>query len=66
MKLSDAKLKGLKPKSSVYRIADGEVNCLSLEVRTSGAKLWRLRFKKPDGKYSMISLGEYPEVSLAK
>ena len=66
MKLSDAKLKGLRPQDSIYRIADGEVNGLSIEVRITGSRCWRFRFKKPDGKYSMISLGEYPEISLAK
>ena len=64
MKLSDTKLKGLKPQSKVFRIADGEVSGLSIEVRPTGKKLWRFRFNKPDGKATMISLGEYPDVSL--
>lgn len=52
----------LKPKEKPYKVSDG--NQLSLLVEPAGAKLWRLRYTF-DGKEKMLSLGSYPEVSLA-
>lgn len=45
-----------------YRIADQGGLCI--EVRSTGAKLWRVRYRFA-GKASMISLGEYPIIGLA-
>lgn len=59
--LTDAKLRVLKPRQSVYRIADGQG--LAIEVRTTGARLWRFRYRF-SGIANMLSLGEYPGVSL--
>jgi integrase len=64
MKLTFTKIEALKARNKVYRVNDGRGLCL--EVRTNGSKIWRFRFKKIDGKYSMISLGQYPEVSLSE
>lgn len=61
--LTDAKLRGLKAKERLYRVADS--NGLAIEVSTSGAKLWRYRYRFA-GKASMAALGEYPAVSLAE
>jgi Arm DNA-binding domain len=52
----------LKPKEKPYRVSDG--NQLSVLVEPAGAKLWRLRYIF-DGKEKMLSLGSFPEVSLA-
>lgn len=60
--LNDTKIKQLKPRDKMYRVADHSGLCL--EVRTNGTKLWRFRYRFL-GKASMISLGEYPIVSLA-
>lgn len=46
-----------------YRIADQGGLCI--EVRSTGAKLWRVRYRFA-GKASMISLGEYPIIGLAE
>lgn len=59
--LTDTKLRALKPRESVYRIADA--NGLCIEVRPTGAKLWRYRYRYT-GKARMLALGEYPSVSL--
>ena len=59
--LTDTKLRSLKPRANVYRVADA--NGLCIEVRPSGAKLWRYRYRL-NGKASMASLGEYPLVPL--
>ncbi|PMQ06836.1 putative prophage CPS-53 integrase [Dyella sp. AD56] len=61
--LTDAKLRTIKPRERVYRIAD--TNGLCIEVRPTGAKLWRYRYRH-DGKASMVALGEYPGISLAQ
>ena len=60
--LTDTKLRGLKPKAKVYRVAD--TNGLCIEVRTTGAKQWRYRYRYA-GKPSMAALGEYPAMGLA-
>ena len=62
MALSDVRLRALKPRSKAYKVPDADG--LYLEVRTSGAKLWRFRFCHL-GKESRISLGSYPEIGLA-
>ena len=61
--LTDTKLRTLKPKAKVYRVAD--TNGLCIEVRTTGAKLWRYRYRYA-GKASMAALGEYPLMSLSE
>lgn len=62
-KLSDAKIKTLKPKDKTYRILDADR--LYIEVRPSGVKIWRLKFVL-NGKESSMSLGEYPLMTLAE
>ncbi|MBS0217732.1 MAG: integrase arm-type DNA-binding domain-containing protein [Proteobacteria bacterium] len=60
--LTDTKLRSLKAKAKIYRAAD--TNGLCIEVRPTGAKLWRYRYRY-NGKASMVPLGQYPAVSLA-
>ena len=61
--LNDTKIKSIRPKSKPFRIADG--NGLVLEFRPNGTKYWRFRYRF-EGKASMVSIGEYPIISLAK
>lgn len=61
--LSDTKLRGMKPRKDAYRVADA--NGLCIEVRPSGAKVWRYRFRHM-GNASIVTLGEYPAMSLAE
>lgn len=61
--LTDTKLRHLKPKAVVYRV--GDTNGLCIEVRPSGSKLWRYRYRHA-GKASMAALGEYPLMTLAE
>ncbi|WP_294948296.1 tyrosine-type recombinase/integrase, partial [Sulfurivirga sp.] len=61
--LSAVKLKSLKPKDRVYRVLDSDG--LRIEVRPSGKKFWRYRYRW-QGRDTMLSLGEYPAVSLAQ
>lgn len=61
--LNDTKIKQLKPKDKLYRMADSAGLCL--EVRITGSKIWRYRYRYL-GKPNMLSLGEYPAVTLAQ
>jgi hypothetical protein len=51
-----------KPKEKPYRLSDG--NGLYLQVEKNGSKLWRFRYFF-SGKENMLTLGSFPEVSLA-
>ncbi|MGB4101010.1 MAG: tyrosine-type recombinase/integrase [Alphaproteobacteria bacterium] len=61
MALTSVAIKNLKPKASLYRVADGGGLCL--EVAPSGGKLWRWRYYF-HGKAQMLALGKHPVVSL--
>lgn len=63
IKLSDAKIRTLKPQEKTYRILDADR--LYIEIRPSGVKIWRFKFVL-NGKESSMSLGEYPSVTLAE
>jgi integrase len=60
--LNKTVIKRLRPREKMYRILDGDG--LYLEVRTNGEKYWRFRFKKLDGKNTMVSLGRYPDIGI--
>lgn len=59
--LTDVKIRNLKPKEKLYRVAD--THGLTIEINPNGSKLWRHRFRFKN-KATMMSLGNYPEVSL--
>ena len=63
MALTEYEIKHLKAKSRMYRVSDG--NGLALEVRPSGSKYWRWRYRY-QGKEQMLAIGEYPIVGLAE
>jgi integrase len=62
-RLTEQKLRSLKPRDKVYRVADSDGLCI--EVHPSGARYWRYRYRFV-GKAKMQSLGVYPEVTLAE
>ncbi len=64
MSLTDVKVRNARPTGKVTRLSDSDG--LYLEVRTTGAKIWRYRFYLPDGKDSRYTIGEYPAVSLSE
>lgn len=63
MALSAQQVARLKARPKLFRIADGKGLCI--EVHPSGAKYWRFRYRFA-GKAKMLSLGTYPDVSLAE
>lgn len=61
--LTDIKIRNLKPQQKSYQVADGDG--LTLEVRRSGQKAWLYRYRV-HGRQEKLSLGGYPEISLAR
>jgi hypothetical protein len=55
-------IQNAKPKEKPHKLSDG--NGLHLLVETNGSRLWRFRYQF-DRKEKMLSLGAFPEVSLA-
>jgi integrase len=62
MALSDTKIRTVKAKEKPYKLSDERG--LFLLVQPKGGKLWRLKYRI-DGKEKSLSLGTYPDVSLA-
>ncbi|HFG6879673.1 TPA: tyrosine-type recombinase/integrase [Acinetobacter baumannii] len=58
--LSDTVLSNLESELKDYRELDG--NGLYFFVQKNGNKSWQLRYKKPDGKWSWLGIGGYPEI----
>lgn len=60
--LTDSQVRTLKLREAAYRIADA--NSLCLEVRPSGAKVGRYRYRLA-GRASLVTIGEYPTMGLS-
>jgi integrase len=60
--LTDAKIRGAKPRPKPYKLSDA--NRLYLLVNPGGGKLWRWNYDY-DGKQKSMAFGAYPLVSLA-
>ena len=62
MPLTDAQARNAKTDGKVIKLTDG--GGLFLEVRSSGSKLWRYRYRI-GGKENLFAVGRYPDVGLA-
>ncbi len=62
MALSDVSLRNAKPKDKAYKLYD-EAG-LFIQVTPAGGKWWRFKYRF-DGKEKLLSLGTYPEITLA-
>lgn len=60
--LSDVQIRKAKAQAKPYKLSDSEG--LFLYVSAAGAKLWRLKYRY-GGKERLLSIGPYPDVSLA-
>ncbi len=60
-KLSDSKIKSLKPKEKPYKVSDGEG--LIIEVKPTGRKIFRIRYRF-EGREKTYTIGHYPTYSL--
>lgn len=63
MKLTNTACNNAKPKEKPYKMADG--GGMYLEVTPSGGRLWRLKYRF-GGKEKLLSLGKYPQTTLAE
>ncbi|HEY4074015.1 MAG TPA: Arm DNA-binding domain-containing protein, partial [Herbaspirillum sp.] len=60
--LTDTQVRTTKPTEKIYTLPDGAG--MYLEVATSGTKIWRMQYRKKNGKKNRLTFGTYPEVSL--
>jgi len=60
--LTEAQVRNAKGKEKPYKLFDG--GGLYLEVMPSGSRIWRLKFRQPNGKENRLTFGPYPEVTL--
>ncbi|WP_408634517.1 Arm DNA-binding domain-containing protein [Pseudogemmobacter bohemicus] len=56
--LSDAKIRGLKPRDKSYRVTDSAR--LYLQIEPGGGRHWRFGYSF-GGKQKTLSLGSYPD-----
>ncbi|PCO27133.1 tyrosine-type recombinase/integrase [Morganella morganii] len=63
MALTDIKIKAAKPLEKPYKLSDS--GGLYLLVNRNGSKYWRLKYRFA-GKEKMLSIGVYPQVTLAE
>jgi integrase len=63
MPLTDTTIRNAKPREKKYKIYD--TGGLFMIIAPAGGKWWRLKYRF-EGKEKQLSLGVYPEVSLAK
>jgi integrase len=63
MPLSDAAVRSLKPREKPYKVSDFEG--LFVLVKPNGARLWQFKYRL-GGKEKLLSIGPYPEISLAQ
>lgn len=63
MSLTDIKIRQAKAIEKPLKLADA--NGLYLEVKPSGAKLWRYRYRIA-GKENLYAIGDYPTITLAE
>jgi integrase len=63
MPLADTRVRNAKPQEKPYKLADD--GGLYVEVKPTGAKLWRYRYRIA-GKENVFAIGKYPAVTLAE
>jgi integrase len=60
--LTDPKCEASRPRDKDYSLFDGQG--LHLQVKTTGVRVWRLKFMRPDGRPGLMTFGRYPALSL--
>lgn len=63
MKLTEKKLRSLRPREKPYKVFDG--GGLFILVTARGSKLWRYKFRF-GGREQLLALGKYPDLSLTE
>ncbi|WP_426114656.1 Arm DNA-binding domain-containing protein [Massilia sp. PWRC2] len=62
--LTDLQIRNAKKREAPYKLFDG--GGLYLEVTPAGSRLWRMKYRQPNGKENKLHFGAYPEVSLSQ
>lgn len=63
--LTNTEIKNARPREKEYNLSDG--NGLQLRIKPNGSRLWLLNYSRPHTKKrANMSLGAYPDVSLAR
>lgn len=60
--LTATQVSNARPKAKMYKLFDG--GGLFLQVNPSGGKHWKMKYRKNDGKESLLTFGSYPAISL--
>lgn len=60
--LTDSKCTGAKSQEKDYSLYDGQG--LILFIRKSGSKVWRYKYKRANGKDGLMTLGNFPALTL--
>lgn len=60
--LTDTKCEAAKPRDKDYTLFDGQG--LFLLVRSNGSKVWRFKYRRPDGRAGLATFGNYPALGL--
>lgn len=63
--MSDTVLAALEPEAKEYREPFG-IDRLSFVVAPNGRKRWEMRYKRPNGTWSWLGLGGYPDVGIKR
>jgi integrase len=63
MPLTDTAIRNLKPREKPYKVSD--FDGLFVLVKPSGSRLWQFKYRI-GGKEKLLSIGPYPETSLAQ
>lgn len=63
MPLSDTAVRSLKPREKPYKVSD--FDGLFVLVKPNGARLWQFKYRL-GGKEKLLSIGPYPEITLAQ
>lgn len=57
--LIEMQVRNAKPKAKPYKLFDG--GGLYLFVTPGGSRIWRFKFRQPNGKENTLTFGPYPE-----
>lgn len=63
MPLSDAAIRNLRPREKPYKVSD--FDGLFVLIKPTGSRLWHFKYRL-DGREKLLSVGPYPEVTLAE
>ena len=61
--MSDAAIRVLKPRAKPYKVSDFEGHFLT--VKPTESRLWHFKYRI-DGKEKLLSIGMYPDITLAQ